>query len=185
MWCHHGIRPQEAKLTKRWSDLVNDVARKRICHMFYPPAFSIICSPLMTWQHHPQNWRTPQSISGNFCNQGMRQPIAACYTLTIQPAAPQERAQPLPLGHSLPGCIAELLLDLLCPSLVHLHANRGEIIQRVTMRAWWQQRWQITMDEISPGNQEASCNTGIGTAVDNWKQKMQPEWKLGNGPCST
>ena len=71
---------------------------------FYPLCFlCIICSPLMTWQHHPQNWKDAhhKAHRANPCNQGVRQPIAACHTLTIQPAAPQESST-LPLGHSPP-----------------------------------------------------------------------------------
>ena len=41
VWCHHGIRPQEAKLTKRWSDLVNDVARKRTSAKVLPTLLSV------------------------------------------------------------------------------------------------------------------------------------------------
>lgn len=128
--CHHGIRPQEAKLTEWWSCLVNNVARKPTSVKVLPTLLSVHHLLIRNdMQHHPQSWKNAHPKADLANPLQLRQEATYLRSLHTGHTAhyPSEELTHLTSDTHPSGYIPELLPELLCSSLASLHHRVGVI----------------------------------------------------------
>lgn len=178
VWCHHGIRPQEAKLTEWWPCLVNNVARK-------PTSAKVLPSLLSVYHSLPRNTMTisptklercpPQGRSGkSLAIEAEDKPIATRYTLGCTARSPS-RELTLPPGTPTTQAACQSCYQICLAGGSNSFCNDSlGVIQVIIVRAWLQARPGRPMNGTPPENWKAhNAEMGLMRGTGSRKRSLR------------